>query len=238
MHVRGRVVRHVWARVGRWLIAACVVLSMLVLSLVNVGRLPQHRAGGAVQYPASLAAIASGCGGVVTWPSAPAEEIGSVPDGSTFAYRVSPPSSGNFAIKPWTGPSFVTVLDKDKPSVEQALALQYRGWVTVWYRADISTPLETSLSSWADKLPAGSKVLVAPWPFDADLTWRAGRVIIVAGWNRTQACLAMTDQGLEEFRQGNRAPGVGLSVTDEAPRARVVTATVNRESDGESKNSK
>lgn len=226
---RGRVVRH---RMRRALLALLVIAGCagsLALYSFNPGQAPVVGAGGQTTAAPTLEALAEGCAGIASWPGGPADENGWLEDGATFAFRVNPAVSGNFAKTPWTGPSVVTPDMSDRPTVEQALSLQYRGWVVVWYRTDQARSQLDSLFSWARKLPADGEVLVAPWPLDSKRTWRADRRLFLTGWNQTEACLSMSNDVLEQFQAAlPPAPGEGLPLDVPGPKAKIATATVEK----------
>jgi Protein of unknown function (DUF3105) len=207
-----------------FVLSACAVVSMLVVpAVLNPGRVPAHRFDGAVTAAPTLQALAAGCGGVMTWPADPKRD-GYLPDGSIFHFQGSPPAAGNYAKTPWTGSSIVTLEDAARPNLAQAVNLQYHGWVVVWYRVDAPQATVTSLLAWAHKLPKSSKVLVAPWPLDAEQTWRTGRVVIMAAWSVTQPCLTVGQTVFDQFVSVRPvAPGEHLALIDPGPEAAVVT---------------
>jgi hypothetical protein len=205
-------------------VVALAVVSMLVLpAVLNPGRVPVHRFDGAVTAAPTLQALAAGCGGVMTWPADPKRD-GYLPDDSIFHFQGSPPASGNYAQTSWTGSSIVTLDDSARPNLAQAVNLQYHGWVVVWYRVDAPQSTVISLLAWAHKLPASSKVLVAPWPLDAEQTWRTGRVVIISAWSVTQPCLTIGQTVFDQFVQVRPvAPGAHLYLSDPGPKAQVIT---------------
>lgn len=195
-----------------------IILSSFVGAAVAVvawdpGREIKVGKVGQITEPPTMEAVAQGCAGVTHWEASPKDEIGALPDGEFFDWRVTPPVSGNFASKPWTGPHVVTLDATERPTPEQALALTYRGWVTVWYRVDANPDVIRSLISWARNVPADAKILVAPWTDDATKTWRADRTLIVTGWDTTQPCLTISNELIKQFREVMPIPpGLGVSL--------------------------
>lgn len=207
-----------------YVLTGLILFALFMTSAVfaNPGRSETIGSGGQIITPPTMAQLGQGCGGIMTWPSAPADEIGYLEEG-TFSFRVMPPTSGNF-YKPWTGPTFVSVEDKIVPSPQEALALQYRGWTVIWYRADASKEVMDTLKATHVQLDPDAKVLIAPWPMDADSTWRKGRVIILAGWNTTQPCLTMNLKVINAFKDSLKpAPGMDLPMDATGPEAEVST---------------
>lgn len=217
-----------------------IIFVMFITSavLANPGRSETIGAGGQQITAPTMEQLSQGCGGIMTWPSAPADEIGYLPEG-TFSFRVMPPTSGNF-YKPWTGPTFVSVEDKIVPSPQEALALQYRGWTVVWYRADANKETVDTLKATHVQLEPDAKVLIAPWPMDADATWRKGRVIILAGWNTTQPCLTLNLKVVDAFKNSMKpAPGIDLPMDATGPIAEVSThERENKEKEAENTKNK
>lgn len=207
-----------------YIIAGLALFAVFVTSavLATPGRTETIGSGGQIISPPTTTQLGQGCGGIMTWPSAPADEIGYLDEGP-FSFRVMPPTSGNFS-KPWTGQTFVSVEDKIVPSPQEALALQYRGWTVIWYRADASKEAIDSLKATHVQLSPDAKVLIAPWPMDPESTWRKGRVIILAGWDKTQPCLTVNLKVLEEFQNSLKpAPGTDLPMDATGPEAKVST---------------
>ena len=132
--------------------------------------------------------------------------------------------AGNFAKTPWLGAHVVTPDMDEQPSIAQALSLQYRGWIVLWYRVDQSTEQLQKLFDWAHDLPEDAQVLVAPWPLDSEKTWRADRRLFLTGWNQTEACLTMSSEVLDQFRRAlPTPPGQGLPLDVPGPAAKVST---------------
>lgn len=201
------------------LIIFLLVAVFVFVSLnANPGRGETVGPGGQIIAAPTMAQLGQGCGGIMSWPSAPADEIGYLKEGD-FAFRVAPAVSGNFS-KPWTGATFT----ETKVKIEEALALEYRGWVVIWYRADADTNALNSLKALHAKLPKDAKVLIAPWPLDANTTWRKGRVIILTGWNTTEPCLTVNTEVLDQFRKAMKeAPEPTLPLTENGPEAKAST---------------
>lgn len=189
------------------------------------------RGGGERQAP-SLTGMLSACTGLTRWTEAPADEIGYVPDTQEILWRISPPTSGNFSERPWSGERFVTLSEDEetRPTPGSALALNYRGWMTLWYspEADAETlaAIERAAPVMLERYP---KLLIAPWPLDVQTTWPKDRAVVFTGWNWTQSCGLFDMAVLDEFAGARTpAPGEQLPADAQAPRARVASADVLR----------
>lgn len=209
-----------------YLSASLVVVSLMVALNANPGRSETIGSAGQIIKAPTMAQLGQGCGGIMSWPSAPSDEIGYLQDGD-FGFRVAPPTSGNFST-PWTGERFVKPGSSVLPSPQEALALQYRGWTVVWYREDADKTALSSLEVLDNALPADAKVLITPWPMDAETTWRKGRVIILAGWDNTEPCLTVNKAVVDQF-QKNLKPAPGIDLPMDVPGPAAKTSTLERQ---------
>lgn len=221
----GRVVKNPLRRLIAGLLIAGVLTGLGAVAALNPGRLDVPGTLGRVTHAPSMGALAEGCAGVTTWPGAPDAENGYINPGEPFATDLAPPISGNFSKTPWAGAKILTPTAKVLPTPSEALSLQYRGWTVAWYRMDAPDEVIRPLLDVAKSLPADAKVLVSPWPLDAETTWRKGRVIILAGWNTTEPCLGMNADILREFQAALPvAPGNGVPLSEPGAPARASTA--------------
>jgi hypothetical protein len=224
---QGRLVGQVGRIFTRLLVGTLVLAPLAWSTMVNPGLAVTTVNGGGVRQPPSLPALLNACTGITVWPEAPAEEIGWIEAGSDgtdfFAWRVSPPTSGNFARQPWPGAQLVRVDDAHRPTPAEAMALSYRGWTVLWYLptmdADVLAEFLPVAEMMTQRYP---QLLIAPWPIEPKGTWPQGRSFIFTAWNTTLSCGQFSTDLLEEFQsKRSGAPGERLSLVSDGPPAEV-----------------
>jgi hypothetical protein len=221
---RARLVRRIPRRIGQLLLTGIAVATLALSAVAVPGQQPVIRASGGIEAVPNLLDLSQGCGGVTTWPDAPAGETGWLDAGSEFTFLLNPPVSGNFAKHAWTGTMTLTESDTPLPHPAEALNLMYRGWIVVWYRTTADATTVKQLLDWARSLPADAHVLVSPWPLEQQMPWRSDRRIMITGWRTTQACLSFNARVLAAFDAKRvTAPGLGLADNALPPRATVST---------------
>ena len=216
----------------RFLLLA-VVGVVLSVTATNFNDKITPLANGGIQYPPTLAALAGGCTGIAEWKNLPSDEIGWVPQGpGAFLWRTLPPVSGNFNKTPWKVSGYVDPADKVQPNVSGTLADLYRGWTIIWMA---QTPQEGSLvnlKDWAQTtIQNGGPVLVAKWPIPQASSWPRGRNVVFVSWDYWEACALFDSEAFAEFKATAskvKAPGLGLSMNETGPKAKVQTAELAR----------
>lgn len=216
-------------RLARAATALAALAVLVATAAYNPGRSPLPLHNGGVQQPPTLAALSGLCSGIASWPEPPAEEIGWVDTASgTVGWRNLPPVSGNFSPVPWPEPGFIAPDAPGAPTLSQAVADLYRGWVVIWYRTDINADVLATLQSWATgSLPA--PVLVAPWPASAP-AWPSSRPLLFTSWSHAQACSRLSYPAAEEFlATAATAPGRPIPLDRTGPQAAQHTFDVLRQ---------
>lgn len=221
-----KLVRKPRAILARFLVAALLTVPLLGMLLANPGLNPTNLSGGGLRQPPTLRQLSQGCTGVSRWPAPPVEEVGSIPGGlQDFAWRLSPPVSGNFAADPYTGPRFIPADADQLLTPQAAVGVLYRGGTVLWYLPSADPEdLETLLPYAADFLTVHPDLVIAPWPIDPEGTWSKGRQFIFTQWRTTLVCSTFDDLVLEEFMDVPRvAPRAFTSLDAPAPAAKVRT---------------
>lgn len=220
-----RLVRQVPRRIGQTLLAATIISVFALSAIATPGRQPTIIDSNTIEAVPSLVDLAQGCGGVTSWPDAPAGENGWLEPGSEFTFPAShPPISGNFSKTPWAGPFTLSPSGEELPHPSEALNLLYRGWTVIWYREALDPAQIRLMTRWAESLPADAHLLVSPWPLEEQMPWRADRKIFITGWRTTQACLTFDAKVVKAFDQKRmQAPGAHLDADDLGPKAKVST---------------
>lgn len=215
------------SRVIRVVVTLTFVSFVLLVASSNPGASTRTLSGGAVEEPASLTALSAMCGVTVRWPDPPADEIGWVietqPD--SLVWRTMPPVSGNFAPQ-GRAARFIDIAVDQPITLAEATANLYRGWTVVWYDPTVDQATRESLRHWAESVPGGEKLLVAPRPFSLLSEWPLGRSVIYTSWGRSQGCAKFAVLHGDEFLASTRkygAPGVQVPLSESGPKASVRT---------------
>jgi hypothetical protein len=208
------------------LIAVAVAAPLALSATVNPGLASTTVNGGGVRNAPTVADMLDECTGLTSWPQAPDAEVGWIGDQdgqSVFSWRISPPTSGNFAPVPWTGERFVPVDADRHPNPAELLALEYRGWTTVWYLPTApKATLAPLMKEAAAMVAANPALVIAPWGGDAKTTWPRQRSFVYSTWNQTLSCGTFSQQSYQEFLAAlPTAPGEALSLTEPGPEASV-----------------
>lgn len=221
---RAKIVGRTKTVLSTLLLVAVLMVPFTVVGLVNPALIPTTLSNGATRETPTLLAQAAGCNGITQWPEAPAAEIGTVDQPEKdFAWRITPPVSGNFSPHLWTGDTVLYPGSTLTPS--EGLHLAYRGWVVVWYAANAPRPLIDRLGTWQSASDL-AKIMVAPWTGASD-KWPAGKNIAFTAWNTTQSCIDfdpdVATAFVEKDRIHNTAPGLALTNDQAAPQAKAIS---------------
>jgi hypothetical protein len=207
-------------------IIAIVVVGLLVVNaLSNPSSRTRAVIGGGIVSPATLSALAEGCGGIVAWPSSPPSQIGWVESAPrAFYWNTLPPVSGNFAKVPWQTAGYINPARSLQMTASQSLANMYRGWTVVWMARNITQDTQNTIRSWVDTRNPGAPVVVGLWPFNMAQLWPEGKIVIFTSWNRAEGCTTFSPKVAEEFRVAVAAfpaPGIGVPLDTSGPKARI-----------------
>lgn len=223
-----RILRQIRQRVFMLLLMFAFIAPLVYAAVVNPALAVLQVPGGGVRQPPSLTALADSCTGVTTWPVNP-NEVGWIDEAVfSFAWRVVPPSSGNFSSKPWVGDRFVKTLADEHPTVEQAVALLYRGWIVLWFNPNTSPDRLEPLYQSASKMLADNEMLlIAPWPLDTENLWPKKYSFVFTSWSKTLKCGTFSEPLLEQFLPSViPAPGIGVPLASPGPQAMSSTQDV------------
>lgn len=187
-------------RVKRFFLGAFLVLPIVLAALTNPATATRTVAGGGEREPASLTALANGCTGVTSWRDSGSDGFVDQPI-ERFAWEITPPSRGNFAMTPWSGDRASFVVSEFSPNVPQVLASLYRGSVVIWYDSLNTGDLAPLLNEAREMTEEFPQLIIAPWPLGEESAnpWRSPRPIVFTSWGKTLGCLTFDRTVLDEF---------------------------------------
>ena len=212
------------------IVVAVVALVFGSAIATNPGREVKYFSDGKILNPPSLSALTVGCMGVMELPPPPAGTVGVVPKpvadvSETFPYWFSfPPVSGNFYHPPYTPPAegvpfLADVESGATPNLGEAVALLYRGWIVVWYKAGVVQEVE--VESFRNSIEISDtlrgKTIIAPWPYENDVNWDGDKPWVYTAWGAWEKCDEPSLSALEDFQEetAGKAPNSGLSLNSE-----------------------
>jgi hypothetical protein len=209
----------------RFVLITFLIVPIALAAFVNPATSSRSVSGGGEREPASLVALANGCTGVTSWAGSGSDGYVDQPIES-FTWEITPPSRGNFAVKPWEGNRASFVVSEYSPNVPEVLASLYRGDIVIWYNSAKTEDLPALLNDAREMTEEFSNLIIAPWPLDEDSTnpWRSPRPIVFSSWGKTLGCLTFDRAVLEEFMLSAServAPDVALGKP--GPKADLVT---------------
>lgn len=200
------------------------LVALMALTMANPTQRGYTFANGSTAEPPTIEALSAGCLGIVTREEAPKSEIGWVTNYSEAAWHAIPPTSGNFAKESYVGPPVVTMRNAAGFTPATATTMLYRGWVVVWYQPTIPPNEVAAAAATVESLPAGEKIILAPWASATKPTWNTQHGWWITGWNKVQPCSLFSAEVLQQFRKAvppDSAPGYGIPLNSAGPRAEV-----------------